>query len=437
MKVRCLKSEVWSQESGVRSLCSLFFVLCSLFLLIPAILFSAPHISGKYGCQEKAIISFLPKTGTISIIFLRVEFSDVKSNNQDFGRLMNNMGDYYQNVSFGKLNLVSTITQTFALTQTMTYYGNPENPTNLINDAIATATLNGINLSGYDSIMILHSGAGEETGDDHNQIYSTTLETISIIPEMENFGISPFGVWCHEFAHQLGLLDMNTVGPWSLMDIGCYNGNGEYPAYPDAYSRWRLGWINPIEITNLFLTLSSNNVYQLGGTLSDFFLVEKRGDQGLPGSGFLVWHINGNLTNLNKISLLQADGGNNIGDSGDTFPGTTRNFLLDDWTNPSLRYFDGNPSGFRIEILIPHPPKAKAFPNPIDLSKTKRVFFEVERGSNIFIYNIKGEEIKHLSDFQNTGRIYWDIDNIASGVYIFMVKDKDGNKSFGKLGIIK
>lgn len=398
------------------------------FLFIPSLLFSAPHFYSKEFREEKIEKGSLQTKGTISLIFLRVEFSDVKFSNSDFSSIINGMKYYYYNVSDGKLNLTSTITKTFALENTMTYYANSE-ITKLRDDAIKTASSE-IDLSKYSSIMILHAGCGKEVGGDPNHILSTTLGTISIIPEMENFGISPQGVWCHEFGHQLGLDDLKTAGYWSLMDIGCYNGNGAYPAYPDVYSRIRLGWVEiKGTTTNLILAPSSNGFYQLG-VFPDYFLVEKRDEMGIPYPGFLVWHIIDS-----NVFLLQADN-NGIFDKGDVFPGVTRNALLDDNTSPSLRKSNGEPSGFRIEILINHI-KYKAFPNPINLNKTKRVFFEVERSSYCNIYNIKGEHIISLYDNQNTGRIYWDIDKVASGVYIFVIKDKLGNTSYGKLGIIK
>ncbi|MEW6679415.1 MAG: T9SS type A sorting domain-containing protein [bacterium] len=429
------------QSSKLKAQGSRLLAIGSLiFFLIPFRAFSAPSLYNRKQGEEKRIeTKALPPSGTISVIFLRIEFSDVKftKDSDYFKNLMERMKNYYCDVSFGKLNLTSTITQPLALTETMGYYGKgkEEDGSLLKNDAIATATANGIILSNYDAIMILHSGAGEETTiNNFDQIHSQNLGTISTIPEMENFGISAFGVWCHEFAHSLGLIDQSQAGPWSLMDIGCYNGQGEYPAGLDAYSRMRLNWVTAISTTTLTLNPNDLSVYQLGSS-PDFFLVEKRSEPGL-GEGFLVWHLKGNMTQLERISLLPADGGN-LGDSGDPFPGTTRNFLIDDYTSPSLRYFDGSPSGFKIEFLIPHIPKAKVFPNPINLNQTKRVFFEVERGGEVYIYNIKGENIKYLLDSQNIGRIYWDIENIASGVYIFMVTDKEGNRSFGKIGIIK
>lgn len=277
-------------------------------------LFSAPHFYNT-SIEPKVVINeVLPTTGTISIIFLRVEFSDIKFGRSDFTSMLNAMKDYYRNASSFKLNLDLTITQTFVLDKTMGYYGNPERKAELKKDVIAKATLNGINLSKYHSIMILHAGAGEETGNDPNQ-------------------------------------------------------------------------------------------------------------------------IGGDMSNLTNMALLQADN-NGIFDEGDPFPGPTRNCLLDDNTKPSLIYFNNAPSHFKIEILTFHI-KGKAFPNPINLNKTHRVFFEVERSATCDIYNIKGECIKSLLDHQNTGRIYWDIDNIASGVYIFVIKDKLGKSSFGKIGIIK
>lgn len=410
-------------------------------LLIPSILFSAPHITGRFQ-EEKLLYQAkpIPSIGSPRILLLRVYFSDVKFTKDEayFKELSDKMKKYYTQVSEGKLSLSSTMTPSLALSQPMGYYAT--NVQELKNEAIATATLQGISLN-YDAIMILHSGYGSES-DRYNQhpdwIQSRYLGgTYSIIPEMEAFGMSPLGVWCHEFGHQLGLDDMQDAGPWSLMDVGLYNGNGLYPSWPDPYSRIYLTWENPISTTTLTLTPSSNGVYYLGTLGVECFLVEKRNEAGIPGSGFLVWHYRGWMpNNIEYLSLLQADN-NGVFDEGDVFPGPTRNFLLDDWTTPSLRYFDGKESGFRIEILIPHISKAKAFPNPVNLNETRRVFFETERGGLIEIYNIKGEHIKSLSDAQNIGRVYWDIDNLASGVYIFIVKNREGNRFYGKLGIIK
>ena len=56
-----------------------------------------------------------------------------------------------------------------------------------------------------------------------------------------------------------------------------------------------------------------------------------------------------------------------------------------------------------------------------------------------FIYNLAGELVNELS---GTGRIWWDAKNkegkeVSSGVYIYLVTDKDGQKTTGKITIIR
>ncbi|MEW6103126.1 MAG: hypothetical protein AB1630_04820 [bacterium] len=108
----------------LQTLCLCAFV--PLCLLIPSLLFSAPSLYNRKQCEEKRIeTKALPPSGTISVIFLRIEFSDVKftKDSDYFKNLAERMNTYYQNVSYGKLALSCSITTTFALTETMGYYG--------------------------------------------------------------------------------------------------------------------------------------------------------------------------------------------------------------------------------------------------------------------------------------------------------------------------
>jgi hypothetical protein len=62
-------------------------------------------------------------------------------------------------------------------------------------------------------------------------------------------------------------------------------------------------------------------------------------------------------------------------------------------------------------------------------------------GSMIKIFTISGHEIKELSA-DSTGLALWDRTNeggelVASGVYIYLIIDPQGNTSSGKLAIIK
>ena len=320
----------------------------------------------------------------------------------------------------------------------MAYYGTGtignEKPSELIGNAKAQT-----DTTGYDHIMVLHAGYGEETSNKIEDIHSQTpLSNYSIIPEMEDKGISPFGVWCHEFGHQLGLLDMYgttaKIGNWSLMSYGCYNGQGSFPAHLDAYSKSKLGWVNPTQAEeNLTLLLKPiSQVFRLG-TPYEYFLVEWREKKGvdsfIPGEGFLIYHIKEIPTITTAILPADAEW-DGYGDDGDPWPGSSGN------TAPSLLYYNGSPSGFSIKIITPSILQIKAYPNPLNLAKNNTVFFDAPPKSLIKIYNINGELVGEAKD-RYIGKMSWKPKDIASGVYIFVAEDPEGNRGYGKIGVIK
>ena len=127
---------------------------------------------------------------------------------------------------------------------------------------------------------------------------------------MSNGERNPLGVWCHEFGHELGLPDYydtdgssEGVGNWAVMAAGSWGNNGETPVYFSAYSRYWLGWDEPItvedDVTNLVIEPVSEggNIYKLPipGNWSNseqYFLLENRQqtryDTYLPGEGLLL-----------------------------------------------------------------------------------------------------------------------------------------------------
>jgi hypothetical protein len=126
------------------------------------------------------------------------------------------------------------------------------------------------------------------------------------VPEKEAMGISPLGVYAHEFAHLLGLPDLYdiyrkaaSIGPWSLMDSGVWNGKprGYSPPHPEAWSKIELGWIPQSKI---LLVNSSSYMKEFEGYLaikiplkgSVYYLIEARKnigfDEALPESGVLI-----------------------------------------------------------------------------------------------------------------------------------------------------
>ncbi len=70
-------------------------------------------------------------------------------------------------------------------------------------------------------------------------------------------------------------------------------------------------------------------------------------------------------------------------------------------------------------------------------------FDQLAAGSTVKIFTISGHLIRTLGpEASALGTILWDLtddsgDSVASGIYIYMIKDNLGNKPRGKIGIIR
>jgi len=239
--------------------------------------------------------------------------------------------------------------------------------------------------SGIGSIDI--TGEPIPTNDDgYFSLDGVAIKKYIVIPEqfhMNYFGVGkhdihPIGTICHELGHVLGLPDLYDtsensaagIGEWGLMGSGNWQRQTS-PSYMSAWSRYQLGFINPIirdfAATNeeILLPAESNEEEFLAMILpmdsnmpQEYLILENRqklgADQHLAKSGLLVWHIDEtisgmypamNYVNVNPdfygVNLLQADGeGDLYGDSGssdskDPFPGSLGVTELDGSSGPN------------------------------------------------------------------------------------------------------
>jgi len=291
-------------------------------------------------------------TGPFRALCLLVDFSDkaAQASPYKFDTLVffdrtGTVRDYYQEISFGQLDLV-TINLPSSVDwkrAPLTYayyvdnnYGTdspyPHNSQKLCEDLVDLVDPV-VNFADYDNdgdgfvdaVMIVHAGPGAEftgsTADiwSHKWSISPRLKDgvrvfdYAVMPE---FWTSPgdmtIGVFCHELGHVFGLTDLydtdgssHGTGYWSLMSVGSWNGGrGSSPAHVDAWSRVQAGWATPFNITTNRSGVSISAVETSGlilrlwtsGAVGDeYFLVENRQrtgyDAALPGSGMLIWHI--------------------------------------------------------------------------------------------------------------------------------------------------
>jgi M6 family metalloprotease-like protein len=305
-----------------------------------------------------------PVIGVVRVLVLAVAFQDVNPStsvvelrNEWFGTVP----AYYHEVSYGKLTIEGDIYGWYRLPHPESYYGRDCHAINdadcsgtnqswkIANDTIPLAEKD-VNFSNYDYYVFLHAGNGQETSLMNNDIWSVTylnasiktptktLTRFNIVPELEAPPNVPNGVWCVEFAHNLGVPDLydttngpnngkTILGPWDLMDKGSWNGDppGSLPAHMTAWAKIRLGWINgsmlftaPLGTTTTMVDpteVASNRVHAIkipvgASQNSQYYLVEVRKqigfDSALPATGVLITFVN-ETRSVGPVRLINSD----------------------------------------------------------------------------------------------------------------------------------
>lgn len=288
------------------------------------------------------------------------------------------MVDYYREVSYGQLEISGQTAGWLRAPQSQSYYvgnnyglggGGARFSCDLVAAADASVDFSQFDNDGdgyVDVVMIVHTGAGAETGaSDNIWSHSWSFNAAhyyypSIMPEGEyvtndprpgypgefikinDYIIQPekasessakiidIGVFCHELGHALGLPDLYDtdyssygIGSWCLMSFGSYGADGRHPETPAHMSAWckeELGWVVPIEVTfdKIAETIApaeqnADAIYKIwrdGIFGEEYFLLENRQrlgfDQYIFSPGLLIWHIDRNVirsqTLYNKVN---------------------------------------------------------------------------------------------------------------------------------------
>ncbi|HYW02060.1 MAG TPA: M6 family metalloprotease domain-containing protein [Candidatus Acidoferrum sp.] len=355
-------------ERGLLILLLLLVILPNLpahAQIVPSPAFYAPSIiPPRYPPMSIPIVGHAPQMFPVSgikhVLVVAVAFSDVPptlSIDQIKSAWTGTVEAYYHELSFGKITIQSDIFGWYKLPYAEEHYGRD---CRSINDAdcsgvnqswhIAVDTvplLKNITFSNYDYVAFIHSGRGQETSGVNDDIWSvtyfgatvktnsTTLTTFSIIPELEAPPYVPYGDWCVELAHQLGVPDLfntstgpyagsTSLGMWELMDKGSWNGEGWKPAHMTAWPKIQLGFISGQTLT---IASTGENTYTIDPTeiasnkthavkiflnntnQNEYYLVEVRAligfDSVLPSSGILITYVDETLVN-NKVHILDG-----------------------------------------------------------------------------------------------------------------------------------
>ncbi len=323
------------------------------------------------------------------------------------------MRDYYLEVSYGAVEMITTVVGWFRLPQVYTYYTNnnygfggyPMNAQRMTEDAVWAADptvdfsqFDNDNDGYIDALFIIHAGPGAEVTGNLNDIWSHASTTVNV-PYVDGvyafrYSTEPedgrIGVFSHEAGHAIfGLPDLydydydsEGVGNWSLMASGSWNMNGFSPAHPDAYCRIDAGFLDPIVVTSnqddVVIPNVNNNqvIYKLwkdGIPGTEYFLVENRTYSGfdsyLPWSGLLIYHVDETMPHNNwqwypghtsyghyKVALEQSDGlwqmeqNINTGNYGDPYPGAMPpHYAFNDTTLPDSKDYNFTTTNVAVE----------------------------------------------------------------------------------------
>ncbi|MGD0422889.1 MAG: M6 family metalloprotease domain-containing protein [Candidatus Bathyarchaeia archaeon] len=307
-------------------------------------------------------LPIVPVSGVVRVLVVAAAYPDVNytlSIAQLKKEWDGTVAAYYHEVSYGKLTIQSDFHGWYKLPYPKAHYG--KNCIS-INDAdcsgsdqsfqianeVMPALQKDVNFFNYDYYVFIHSGPGQETSGDRNDVWSVTymsgvwirtnsktLTKFSVVPEIEAKGTVPYGIWCLEFGHDLGLPDLyNTnshktiLGPWELMDEGSLNGNppGSSPAHMTAWDKIQLGFISGRMLATAYPSvnstftvdpteIASTNVHAIkiwptnAPNSSQYYLVEvrtKRGfDSALPSEGVLITYVDETLS-IGPVRVMDA-----------------------------------------------------------------------------------------------------------------------------------
>ncbi|MBQ9645500.1 MAG: M6 family metalloprotease domain-containing protein [Prevotella sp.] len=362
-----------------------------------------------------------PTTGSVRGMVMLVEFSDVHFQTGNtaatYERQMNQEGyadyggtgsarDYFVSQSMGQFTPQFDVVGPIRLSRPMAFYGaDDEGGTDagaglMVEEACRLAHEQGVDFSQYDYdadgdvdfVFFVIAGYGQNYGADANTIWphTATLPDWGITLTLDGKRLNRYacgcelkytqgttregiGTFCHEFGHVLGLPDFydtrhknsTRLGPWSIMDQGCYLNESRTPCAYSAFERYSLGWLTFDELQEpgakqLAELTQTGTAYRISTARSDeYFTLENRQQVGwdayLPARGLLVAHVDYDQTaweqnTVNngddmRFDLVEADGVMSADTyATDLFPSNGKDRFTDT-TTPAMLSRQGEPTG--------------------------------------------------------------------------------------------
>jgi M6 family metalloprotease-like protein len=318
--------------------------------------------------KDEQLQKAIPTTGNVKIICILAAYQDVAftKTKTDFINLFNQVGysagtatgsvkDFYEESSYGQLNLTVDVAGPFTANNNMSYYGANDasgydlRPRELVTEMCQQANAT-VDFSDYDNdndgtldgVHIIFAGNGEEAGASSNAIWShkwsiptltldgTYVNVYSCSPERRgatSTTITGIGVVCHEIGHVFGAPDyydtdytgsggsFSGTGYWDMMAAGSWNNGGDTPAQHNAFTKvYVYGWASAttlssaidVTVTN---SVDNSSIYRINSTTSgEYWLMENRQnigfDASIPGHGLMIYHVHKDVLNVgNTINV--------------------------------------------------------------------------------------------------------------------------------------
>ena len=320
--------------------------------------------------------------------------------------------DYFDSQSNGQFDLTFDVMGPVTVSEPMKFYagkGGLENvhemiieACKLVDDQVKWSDYDW-NDDGYvDQVYVMYAGKGQADGGGYYTIWPHEYELSSALspdgfrpgeplklqdmkidtyacgPELNGSGKRDgIGTLCHEFSHCMGLPDFYDTREdgdnygmftWSLMDYGCYNGDGYVPCNYTGYERWFCGWIEPTELAADTVVTDMKSLADYGDVFiiynqahrNEYLILQNIQQTGWDakayGNGLLVMHVDydywywasnevNNTPDHQRCTVIPADNNfntyfdNDI--SGDLYP-TRRNKTLSNKSTPAALFYRNN-----------------------------------------------------------------------------------------------
>lgn len=514
--------------------------------------------SGSLDLVNKS--EYKPAIGTKVNFVLLIQFRDLKFNDNPpfksssdediinaFNDLFNKRGykvdgaigsvkDYFNEISYGKMEYRSVISPIIVtINDSYKEYSWSQGESiaiskvkKMIKKALQEVDSYGFNFKDLwpnsnipEGFSVIHAGGGAESGNKdfiwshQSSIDPITLDGITFSDyhtepagrgRNGDSGLVRIGVICHESLHFFGLPDLydttyitGGLGKFCIMASGEWNGgDGNRPAHPCAWSKYKLGVIEcqtaEENLNTIGESAREDNAFYIfrpsGFDVREYFLMENRQsigfDKDLPGSkrGLLIYHVDerqnsNNYYNSNYLVQLEEAGSGTSnwryfplirkttsGSDSDYFRNSTISYFGDICTNsPNSKSYNGLPSGIKISeissssslmtfmygkeiIIIDDLAKIVCYPNParkgvvniINLPTNVREFsVEIFTLTSKLVKSFSSDDTEYTSDGYR--KIKWDCKNdsgedVAPGVYLVLVKNNSKKKVF-KVAVIR